>query len=207
MRDTTVLLGSGDGCAFEININSIDDTNVVISWTYSRDGDSPVDSNLQLSQPHPGIAKTITADLAQLPKLSAPFDQLNSKKELEKDVLYNWMMRSVRIPLESLSAMTARKVVLIGDAAHAIPIYKGTGGNHALLDSIELGDLLCATTRRIGFGLKTESTDTQFALTFYENAHKRWQDAIATTESKLQTMHLPINALRATRSAGFNSKI
>ena len=207
MRNRTVLTGFGDGIALEININSINDTKVIISWTYSRDGDSSVDANLQLSQPHPEIAKSIIADLARLPKLTTPFEQLNKKKELEKDTLYNWMMRSVRVPLESLSALGARRVVLIGDAAHAMPIYKGTGGNHALVDSVELGNLLCAPIIGLGSEPGTESRETQIALTFYQNAYNRWQTAIVDTESKLQTMHRPIDALTASRLEALNSKI
>ena len=184
MRNNMVLSGYGDGFALEINVNSINNAEAVISWTYSRDGLSRVDASLQASQPHPEIASLIIKDLIQLRDLSAPFDALMQMKELEGDTLYNWVMRSIRIPLPSLLALANKKAVLIGDAAHAMPIYKGTGGNQALLDSVELGSLLCSGCRD-----NTKSIDTQLVSTFFENAFKRWQDGIAATESKLQKMH------------------
>ena len=207
MRNTTVLSSYGEGFAFEININSINDTRAVISWTHSHNGGSSVDPSLQHSQPHPEVAETIIADLARLAELTAPFNQLNRKEELARDTLYNWMMRSIRIPLDSLSVLASRRVVLIGDAAHAMPIYKGTGGNHALIDSVELGNIICGPVEETASLQSTDLAGTQMALTFYENAYKRWQDAIAATESKLQTMHRHVEALRAPGSEGLNSKL
>ncbi len=200
MQNTTVLSGHGDGFAhFEININSITDTEVVISWTYSRDGSSSVSPSLQLSQPHPKIATAIITELAQLRDLAAPFNLLIEKKEMEDDTLYNWIMRSVRIPLKSLSALATKRIVLIGDAAHAMPIYKGTSGNQALVDSLELASLLCLA-KSDGSQQSTDLPDTQLALAFYGKAYKRWQDATLATESKLRTLHRPIEALGASGS-------
>ncbi len=207
MRNTTALSGKGYGFAFEININYIDGSKAAISWTYSHDGDSSVDPSFQLSQPHPGIARTIIAELAQLRDLTAPFHYLPRKEDLECDTLYNWVMRSVRIPLTSLSNLALKRIVLIGDAAHAMPIYRGTGGNQALVDSTELGNLLCGLAERGEFPRSTELTDTQLAVIFYEKAYTRWQDAIVATESQLLTMHQPIEALRASRVETLDSKI
>lgn len=118
MRNSTVISGYGDGFTLEINVNSIHNVEAFISWTYSRNGLSPVDASLQLSQPHPEIGRINIKDLTQLRDLSPPFDDLIKMKELEGDILYNWVIWSIRISFISLSALATKKVVQLTQSLH-----------------------------------------------------------------------------------------
>ena len=204
MQDTTMLSGSGDGFNFQVNIDAINESEAVISWTYSRDGEASVDPTFQSSQPNPQIASAVVTEMTQIKDLIAPFDSLIQKKDLEGDTIYNWVMRSIRIPLKLLSAASTSRIVLIGDAAHAMPIYEGTGANQAILDSVELGNLLVTLTEGDRHWQGSEPPDVQILLHFYKEAYPRWEASVATAERKLQKS---ITSLRSSARRGVDLKI
>ena len=207
MQNIAVLSGIGDGFALEVKIDAIDEAEAVINWTYSRDSESSIDPTLQPSQPHSEIAKAIITELTQIRGLTSPFDFLINEESMKGDTIYNWVMRSIRIPITLLSASSTERLVLIGDAAHAMPIYEGTGANQAFLDSVALGGLLSGLANDGGTQQSHKSSGAQSILDFYEKAHPRWQDAVAAVEFKLRTMHRSIEFLRAQALEGATSKI
>ncbi|CDH48262.1 fad binding domain containing protein [Lichtheimia corymbifera JMRC:FSU:9682] len=47
-----------------------------------------------------------------------------------------------RAPLENLGSVSPDNVILVGDAAHAMTMFRGEGANHAIMDSLVLGEQL-----------------------------------------------------------------
>jgi monooxygenase len=79
-------------------------------------------------------------------------------------------------------------VVFIGDAVHAMPIFGGEGGNHAMLDAVEL---IAMTTEG-----KADFSDTDVAniiRKFYDGAYQRGQGAVKRCLQRFSQFHQPIS--------------
>ena len=117
-------------------------------------------------------------------------------------------MRSIRIPLEQLldsvrgpqakgegQRKSQAPVVLIGDAAHGMPIFLGDGANHAIVDAVELGRLVDEARKR------GDSFETA-VRSFYKGAHQRWVDGIDTSEGRLRDFHGPMTGPSGLEKSG-----
>jgi monooxygenase len=76
-------------------------------------------------------------------------------------------------------------VVFIGDAWHAMPIFGGEGGNHALVDSVELAAAMVK-----------ESNVERAVAAYYEGAARRCQEAVRRSRSRFYVLHRPIEEWR-----------
>ena len=72
-------------------------------------------------------------------------------------------------------------VVFAGDAWHAMPIFGGEGGNHALLDSVELAAAIISHS-----GLSAA------VAAYYDGASRRSQEAVRRSRSRFYVLHRPI---------------
>jgi len=86
----------------------------------------------------------------------------------------NWLMRSVSVPGPELAGLASRGVVLVGNAAHAEPILGGRGANAALLDAVELAEVIVQ-----GYGVAA----------FYEAAAGRWRRGVLGAERGIARLH------------------
>jgi hypothetical protein len=128
MNSSNVLAGVADNVVLGISINDLTSTHVDISWTYSR----PAHSNLQ-SDPlyNPDrtpdestrISEAFFTELKQLAPLAQPFAKFYNADAARSTKLFNWLMRIVRIPRQDLDLSIASNAILLGDAAHAMPIF------------------------------------------------------------------------------------
>ncbi|RKO93869.1 hypothetical protein BDK51DRAFT_6184, partial [Blyttiomyces helicus] len=166
------LCGRGGASVLSVGINDISAERVDLSWTYSRPAQEGDDA---LHRPTRGIGEAreipnaLWEELSALGPLRPPFDAVADPELARGDRINHWLMRSVRISREELAERAAGNapVVLVGDAAHAMPIFRGEGGNHALLDGVELADAIAQ-----------HGAGSDALRVFYERATPRWEVSI-----------------------------
>jgi hypothetical protein len=128
MNLSNVLIGVADNTTLSISINDLTSTQVDISWTYSR----PIhtDSNSDpLYEPDltreesTKISEVFFNELNELAPLAPPFAEFYNTDTALSSKLYNWLMRIIQIPRQDLNLSISSNAILMGDAAHAMPIF------------------------------------------------------------------------------------
>ena len=198
LGDSNVLGGVGDNFNTPITISSADEQGVHLDWSYSRPIQGPNDPLWM-----PERAQTSTAPEQLLKEIAdktlvPPFSTLLDTETIKKDTVYNWLSRSVFIPRQSLDHAAKEGVVFVGDAAHAMPIFGGEGGNHAMLDGVEFSRQLVANGCSDENGpaaLKGEDVEL-LARRFYDGAYKRCQDAVRRCRQRFALLHRPLEEWR-----------
>lgn len=185
MHESNVAIGVGDNVVLGITVNDLTPDNVELSWTYSRpvrgeEGEDPLYKPSRPNAEASAIPEELFEELAELGPMAEPFKSMFAPKEARKTARYNWLMRSILIP-ETLPEPTGVPVVLMGDAAHAMPIFAGEGGNHALLDGVELGE--CIAKNGVD-GVSVEA--------FYKGAWGRWKGGVDASKKRLGELHKPL---------------
>lgn len=176
--NTNVIERRASRTLLQISLNDRTDSEVSISYTYSRPGrnDDPV---FNPDRPNSG-AKTIPEGLFQevatLSDLEGPFKEVFNPEKMQQDRMLNWLMRSVSVDINDLTAAARQGVIMIGDAVHATPILGGNGANAAITDGIELAEFVAEHG--------TSDLDK-----FYEGRLQRWQEDIKESERRLAKMH------------------
>ena len=83
---------------------------------------------------------------------------------------------------DDIAQGTEKGVVFIGDSWHAMPIFGGEGGNHAILDSIELANVLADEEKNL----------KQAVAAYYNGAWRRCQEAVKRSRQRFYLLHRPI---------------
>lgn len=81
-------------------------------------------------------------------------------------------------------------VVFVGDSWHAMPIFGGEGGNHAIVDGVELAAAVADGPR--------SDLDSAIHL-YYNQAWKRSQDAVRRSKQRFYALHQPMAHWREIR--------
>lgn len=189
---SNVAAGVGDGFNTFITVASAEKESVHLDWSYSRARQGDKDPLWM-----PDHAELIKAPQRLLKEvrsrdLALPFSSFVNADEIKKDKVYNWRIRSVYISRADLDQAAKRGVVFIGDSVHAMPIFGGEGGNHAMLDGVEL-----FRTIRARYGdkeaklLRAGEVDA-IVQAFYDAALQRSQDAVRRCVQRFSTFHKPI---------------
>jgi len=84
----------------------------------------------------------------------------------------------VDVKTDELKELGKKNVVLAGDAVHAQPILGGDGANAAILDGIELAEVLSEK------GVTSDAFDA-----FYDRAYPRWVDGVEKSEEEIACLH------------------
>lgn len=87
-------------------------------------------------------------------------------------------MRTIMVPKQELLRPLQHGIIVVGDTAHAVPILCGQGANMAILDAINLADVL-AEQKGETTGLKN----------FYEDRWPDWHEAVEQSKKELVKMH------------------
>jgi monooxygenase len=124
--------------------------------------------------------------------LVPPFSTLVNADDIKKDKVYNWRIRSVYISRAQLDQAAKRGVVFIGDSVHAMPIFGGEGGNHAILDGVDLFRAIQAEGNGRDKNDLRASEVEAIAQTFYDTALGRSQDAVKRCVQRFSAFHRPI---------------
>jgi 2-polyprenyl-6-methoxyphenol hydroxylase-like FAD-dependent oxidoreductase len=179
----------GDSSVFERKFGDIvlwlsifdrTDENVSISWVYSRPANGDNDA-LHKPSRSTGEAKETPEEffdeVESLPSSLEPFKDIFDTSKLRKDRILHWLMRTVEIPSEDLVGLSRQNVVLLGDAAHAEQIIGGNGANNAIVDAIELAEVLALS-------------DAQGDLAAWSEEHaSKWQRGVKESTSRISQMH------------------
>ncbi len=128
MNSSNVLVGVADNIMLGISINDLATTHVDISWTYSRPAQSDLQSDplynpYRTPEESTKISEAFFTELKQLIPLAQPFAKFYNSDAARSTKLYNWLMRIIRIPRQDLDLSIASNAILLGDAAHAMPIF------------------------------------------------------------------------------------
>lgn len=187
MADSSSISTTSGDSTLALAINDAAEDTVSISYTYSRpareEGDAlfkPDRSKEDASK----IPEEFFEELSAFSNASMPFAEIAAPVKAREDKLLSWLMRSVSLASSDIEALPGR-VGLLGDAAHAMPIVAGEGGNHAILDGLSLGYALAESLQNGG---ETEQTSSIYAK-YASSEGKRWQTALDQSESNLADLH------------------
>ena len=197
LGDSNVLGGVGDNFNTPITIINADQDGVHLDWSYSR----PIQgSEDPLWMPH---RANISRAPEQLLKETAektlvpPFSKLLDTEAIKNVKVHNWLSRSVFVSRQGLDQAAKQGVVFVGDSAHAMPIFGGEGGNHAMLDGVELARLLIAKRDCSNHGEAFGGEELEIVMRqFYDSAYTRCQEAVRRCRQRFGLLHRPLSEWR-----------
>lgn len=189
MHGSQTMLGAADRTAVHLAVSNHTDSNVLLSWTFTwqpEAGGHDVSSRESVDDACK-IPEDFFDRLSGLGPLAEPFRSILTPDAARRSAKYNWLIRSVQIPCSELLDSADSGIVLIGDAAHAMAIVAGEGGNHALLDGMQLGEILAlSTTQSVG----------QKVRTFYDSQLRRWEDGRVSSQHRFSELHKSMSQWR-----------
>lgn len=196
LGDSNVLGGVGDNFNTPITISNADENGVHLDWSYSRPIQGPEDPLWMPERAQTSAAPEELLKETAGKTLVPPFSTLLDTEAIKKDEVYNWLSRSVFIPRHNLDQAAKQGVVFVGDSAHAMPIFGGEGGNHAMLDGVELSRLFVARgCHENGQALRGEDVEL-IVRQYYDGAYKRCQDAVRRCRQRFALLHRPLTEWR-----------
>jgi monooxygenase len=187
--ESTIGAGVGDDFNTFVTVaNATNDGFIDLDWTYSRtragEGD-PLwmpDRGEIMKAPQHLLKEIRNKDLVP------PFSTLVNADDIKKSKVYNWRIWALQVQRKELDKAAESGVVFIGDAVHAMPIFGGEGGNHAMLDAVELSTVITKG--------KTDISDIDVAeivRKFYDGAYQRGQGAVKRCLQRFSQFHQPIS--------------
>ena len=190
---SNILAGVGDSFNTPITISNITPSAIHLDWSYSRAVRGPDDP---LFHPTRTVqeAKVVPEELLKEiggRTMASPFREIISVKGIRERGCYNWLSCSVFIPRDGLRKGLQSGVVFMGDSAHAMPIFGGEGGNHALLDAVEF------VRELVGKGGPDEKRGLEEVVNgYYDSAYRRTQGAVRRCRQRFLLLHRPIEQWR-----------
>ena len=108
--------------------------------------------------------------------MEQPFKAAFDVENIGGDRILHGLIRAILVLLDDLLNIAESGILLIGDAAHAMPILGGEGANSAILDAVE-------------FAERIASRGLDEVEGFYERMCSEWETEVKKSEEKLASMH------------------
>lgn len=184
--ESTIVAGVGDGFNTPLTVCNITNTTVHMDWTYSRPSimsNDPLYNPNITSEEAKVIPEALVEEINER-KLGEPWSLFLNGEAMRGHRVFNWLTRCVTMERGDVDSVAKKGVVFVGDSWHAMPIFGGEGGNHAIVDAIELARVL------EGAG----GVDARGAIgTYYDKAWRRCQDAVRRSKQRFYQLHRPIS--------------
>ncbi|RMD42783.1 hypothetical protein DV735_g2316, partial [Chaetothyriales sp. CBS 134920] len=181
---SNVLAGVGDGFNTPITVCNITNSTTHLDWSYSRPARS---ENDPLFRPN-----ATTEEAKQIPhalldeiesrKLAEPWSLFINAEAMEKQQVFNWVSRCVFVTRDDVERAAKQGVVFVGDSWHAMPIFGGEGGNHAIVDGVELATAL----------VEAGGDVNKAVANYYNGSWRRCQDAVRRSKQRFYVLHRPM---------------
>ena len=184
--DSNILAGVGDGFNTPVTVCNITKTQAHLDWSYSRPvrGDNdPLYRPDVTTEEAKQIPQALLDELASR-NLAEPWALFLKPEAMRHHSVFHWTSRCVFVTSEDVERAAERGVVFVGDSWHAMPIFGGEGGNHALVDGVELA--LAVTGAAAGGDLDTA------VATYYAGAWRRCQEAVRRSRQRFYMLHRPM---------------
>ncbi|KAI1380220.1 FAD-dependent monooxygenase, partial [Hypoxylon crocopeplum] len=179
--DSNILAGVGDGFNTPITLCDIDRRRAYMDWSYSRPvsgGDDPLFRPNITAEEAKQVPQALLDEIASR-NLAAPWSQFLNPEAISKHRVFNWLSRCVFTSRQDIDVGTKNGIVFVGDSWHAMPIFGGEGGNHALLDTIELSKSLVDADGDLSRAIEA----------YYGLAFKRCQEAVKRSRQRFFVLH------------------
>ena len=189
MHGLSIIQSRTEDIVFQIAVNEYAATYIEVGYTYSR----PARQNDPLHKPDrptPGatdIPEEFYTELQQVKGLGQAYKEMFDATKVRQDRVLHWLMRSTLGTEQEIKDLTARGILLVGDAIHAMPILGGEGGNNAMKDGVDLAEHLATHGPE---GIKT----------FSRARCDRWRKGVEESEYRLVEMHSPAKAAKESAS-------
>ncbi|KAL9094766.1 MAG: hypothetical protein Q9165_003037 [Trypethelium subeluteriae] len=187
--ESNILAGVGDGFNTPITLCDITKTQAHLDWSYSRpvygDKDPLYRPNITTEEAKQ-IPPALLDELASR-KLAEPWALFLNPEAMQKHQVFHWTSRCVFMTSEDLGQSTRKGIVFIGDSWHAMPIFGGEGGNHALVDGVELAEAVTSAKGDLEKAVKS----------YYDGAWRRCQDAVQRSRQRFYLLHRPMAEWKA----------
>ncbi|KAL3460149.1 hypothetical protein BJX64DRAFT_290629 [Aspergillus heterothallicus] len=184
LGDSTILAGVGDGFNTPITVCNLTKSEAHLDWSYSRMASGKEDPLYRPNAPAKGSEKIPQALLDELASrnLANPWSHYLNAAAIQQHSVFHWTSRCVAMTRGDTEKAAERGVVFIGDSWHAMPIFGGEGGCHALVDAVELA----AALRQRDEGLDSVISS------YYNGAWKRGTDAVRRSKGRFFVLHRPM---------------
>ncbi|RMZ83225.1 hypothetical protein DV738_g1194, partial [Chaetothyriales sp. CBS 135597] len=182
--ESNILAGVGDGFNTPITVCNINNSSAHLDWSYSR----PVKGESDLLYRPNATAKEAKQipqallDEIESRKLAEPWSLFMNAEAMQKQQVFNWVSRCVFVPRDDVERAAEQGVVFVGDSWHAMPIFGGEGGNHALVDGVELAAAFANAERDV----------KKAVANYYDASWRRCQDAVRRSKQRFYVLHRPM---------------
>ncbi|KAL6238715.1 hypothetical protein BDW75DRAFT_6009 [Aspergillus navahoensis] len=187
--ESTIVAGVGDGFNTPLTVCDITSTTVHMDWTYSRPsiGDNDPLYNPNITSEEAKVIPEALIEEINAKKLGEPWSLFLNGEAMRGHRVFNWLTRCVAMERSDVDSCTGKGVVFVGDSWHAMPIFGGEGGNHAIFDGIELARVLEGVWGRT-------REDMQAAIgKYYDKSWRRCNDAVRRSKQRFYQLHRPIS--------------
>jgi len=179
MHASNIVEVKRDDTVLQISISDGIEDKMSVSWIYSRPTRGPNDRLHKPNRPTTGaqdIPQELFDEVSQLQDLDQPFREVFRPEVMKEDRILHWLMRTVLVEAPRLQESAKKNVFFLGESVHAEPILGGQGANEAIVDAIELADVIA------GSGSEGVST-------WYEMKLATWRHGIDGSKSAIAQMH------------------